>query len=463
MAKELLVDKIEKVLKEYGGSMHSEVIAEEVFSEDQKLHRTSPPISSVSTVLRNEENNKFMDLGNSKYMLLDTPRRSSVLNSYAKHLSEFIKFPDDISDKELLDMDQILNLIVNFRLALVEDEVCFADILDEINIEFSNEEKKRHQLVDATLLRRKLEELKADIEKLQKEGNVPRNQYLDGILESLAKVLKKASESKVKVSVLLLGKFVIGKHKPKVVIYYKNIQSACGGGWTDVLAGVFIHEMFHAWNYFKAGRNSRSVLVIDEPMVEFETLYFLKQLETFTRSQSHSQTDKVSRVKSDRECRVKEKQQKIGDVAAYGFGYYLFNKLRDAESRHWIEAYSNKSDYIDIKDKSVYMANNALTPVYPFMLEEAVEKWMREVIFDGCAIPTTARKYALRKMVLTCIKTIGRKCFEAKEIYAFAPIFKICMPHCPNIEEALKQEVHELVKEHLLETLSDDCYCVKLD
>jgi hypothetical protein len=88
---------------------------------------------------------------------------------------------------------------------------------------------------------------------------------------------------------------------------------------------------------------------------------------------------------------------------------------------------------------------------------------MREVIFDGYAIPTTARKYALRKMVLTCIKTIGRKCFEAKEIYAFAPIFKICMPHCPNLEEALKQELHELVKEHLLDTLPDDCYCVKLD
>ena len=70
---------------------------------------------------------------------------------------------------------------------------------------------------------------------------------------------------------------------------------------------------------------------------------------------------------------------------------------------------------------------------------------------------------SLRDLVLACIETIGRKYFEAKELYAFAPIFKACMPHCPNIEEALKQEVHELVKEHLLDTLPDDCYCVKLD
>ena len=70
---------------------------------------------------------------------------------------------------------------------------------------------------------------------------------------------------------------------------------------------------------------------------------------------------------------------------------------------------------------------------------------------------------SLRDLVLACIETIGRKYFEAKELYAFAPIFKACMPHCPNLEEALKQELHELVKEHLLDTLPDDCYCVKLD
>ena len=458
------IDSIEEVLKEYGGSMHSDVIAEEIIRKGQQSRRASHPRSRVNPELRDDANrDKFMDLGNSKYMLLDTSIRSSILNPYARHLSEFVKFPNDIStsekeilEKELLDKDQILNLIVNFRLRLVKDEVCFADLLDKLEVEFSNEEEMRDQYVDAALLRRKLEELKADVE--QNEGNGPGNQYLNGIEEAL----KSASEGEVKVSVRLLGEFVIGKPNPKVVIYYKNIQRACGDDWTDVLAGVFVHEMFHAWNYFNAG-GKRSVLAIDEPMVEFETLYFLKQLEafTFTQTPPHPLHDKVESVSRERLDRVQKKKQIIGDVAAYGFGYYLFNNLRDVESRHWIEAYSKKSDSINIIDKSVYEAKNALTPVYPFMSEKDVMKSMREFIFDGYAIPTTARNYALRKMVLACIETIGRKCFAVQELYVFAPIFKIYMPHCPNLEEELKQQLDELVKDGVLETLPHDCYSIK--
>ena len=462
------IDSIEEVLKEYGGSMHPDVIAEEIIRKGQQSRRASPPLSRVNPVLRDDAHrDKFMDLGNSKYMLLDTPIRSSILNPYARHLSEFVKFPNDIStsekeilEKELLDMDQILNLIVNFRLRLVKDEVCFADLLDKLEVEFSNEEEMRDKYVDAALLRRKLENLKADVEKKAKDkkskGNGPGNQYLNGIEEAL----ESASEGKVKVSVRPLGEFVIGKPNPKVVIYYKNIQRACGDDWTDVLAGVFVHEMFHAWNYFNAG-GKRSVLAIDEPMVEFETLYFLKQLEAFTHSKSHPLHDKVESVSRDRLGRVQNKKQIIGDLAAYGFGYYLFNNLRDVESRHWIEAYSKKSDSINIIDKSVYKAKNALTPVYPFMSEEEVMRWMREFIFDGYAIPTNARKYALRKMVLACIETIGRKCFAVQELYVFAPIFKIYMPHCPNLEEELKQQLDELVKDGVLEALPHDCYSMK--
>ena len=458
------IDSIEEVLKDYGGSMHSEVIAEEIIRKGQQSRRDSHPRSSVNPELRKAANrDKFMDLGNSKYMLLDTSIRSSILNPYARHLSEFVKFPNDIStsekeilEKELLDKDQILNLIVNFRLSLVKDEVCFADLLDKLEVEFSNEEEMRYQYVDAALLRRKLEELKADVEKQQNKGNCPGNQYLNGIEEDL----KSASEGKVKVSVRLLGEFVIGKPNPKVVIYYKNIQRACGDDWTDVLAGVFVHEMFHAWNYFNAG-GKRSVLAIDEPMVEFETLYFLKQLEAFTHSQSHPLHDEVESVSRNRLYRVQEKKQEIGDVAAYGFGYYLFCNLSDVESRHWIEAYSKKSDSINIIDESVYKAKNALTPVYPFMSEEDVQKCMREFIFDGYAIPTTARNYALRKMVLACIETIGRKCFAVQELYVFAPIFKIYMPHCPNLEDELKQQLDELVKDGVLEALPHDCYSIK--
>lgn len=73
----------------------------------------------------------------------------------------------------------------------------------------------------------------------------------------------------------------------------------------------------------------------------------------------------------------------------------------------------------------------------------------------------TVLQVSLHDMVLACIETIGRKCFEAKELYAFAPIFKACMPHCPNLEDALKQQLDELIKEDCLVALPHDCYIMK--
>ena len=53
--------------------------------------------------------------------------------------------------------------------------------------------------------------------------------------------------------------------------------------------------------------------------------------------------------------------------------------------------------------------------------------------------------------MLACIETIGRKCFDAQELYAFAPIFDVCVPECEDLENALKQQLEELVKEGVLE------------
>jgi hypothetical protein len=197
-------------------------------------------------------------------------------------------------------------------------------------------------------------------------------------------------------------------------------------------------------------------------MVEFETLYFLKELEVYTGSKI------VLSARVNRELRVEDKQLAIGDVAAYGFGYYLFKELikMDGESIKWIEAYSKKSASI----KKVKKVEDALIPIYPFMLEAEVMQWFKKIIFDRYTTSVTAGKSAatktglpvsLRDLVLACIKTIGRKCFEAKELYAFAPIFEVCVAVPGNLEDALKQQLEELVKEGVLEALSHDCYCVK--
>ena len=467
------VEAIERVLKENGIPMNYKVIAREIFRKGYK-EKYAP--FTVNPLLNKDENRaRFMSLDEGNYMLVDTLQRSSALyiqgNPKYKNVSDFIKFPDNLSqsDKELLDKDRLLDMIVNFCLPLVTDEVCFADIIDKLEgIEFSNKKKSRPKSVDDALLKEKLEELNAKIEKLQK-SNSPENQDLATLMEHAEKIKSLLNNPG---KVVVLGEFVESKSKPKVVIYYKNIQDNYGEKWEDVMAGVFIHEMFHAWNYFRAGKMSRSVMAIDEPMVEFETLYFLKELKVFTDLQSHPLKDNVSSVSDKMKDMVQKKQQSTGDVAAYGFGYYLFNDMKDYdyESRHWIETYSEKSDSINIKDLYVDNAIDTLLPIYPFNSEKKVMNWFREIIFDGYTTSVTAGKSAaaktgldvsLRDLVLACIKTIGRKGFEAKELYAFALIFEVCVAVPGNMEDALKQQLDELVKEGVLEALSHDCYCVK--
>ena len=391
-----------------------------------------------------------------------------------KSKSTFVRSPM-LSDLE----KDLLELIVNFRLPLVNGEVCFADILDNLEVQILDEEKSRPQSVDVTLLGEKLDELKKQIEEIESK-RLDDPQYSDlygGSLQGMSSVAGIAEQylyqpcgNKVEFSSLLLGEFVSGSN-PKVVIYYKSIKK-CIKGFEDcwlVMAAVFVHEMFHAWNYFNAGQ-SRSVLAIDEPMVEFETLYFLKKLEAYTHLRSHHLYNKVLTVRVNREFRVKNKQKSIGKEAAYGFGYYLFEKLSksDADSIKWIETSSKKSASINGSDPLVNQVQDALTPIYPFMSEDEVMKWFEKIIFDGTAICRTVGKSAaldvsLRDLVLACIKIIGRKCFAAQELYAFAPIFKVCVPQYQNLENALKQQLDELVNEGFLDALPHDCYGMKLE
>lgn len=405
-------------------------------------------------------------------------------NPAYKKASSFIDSPVPSQDEK-----DLLELIVNFQLPLDDkEEVCFADMLDKMEmqkVEFSNKDEKSDQDIDKALLEEKLDELKEKIKKIERKAKL--DQRLEALLarmKSAAKaievILDEASGDIVKIEVSLLGKFIPGKgeEKPKVVIYYENIHKVIKPNspnfarW-QVMAGVFVHEMFHAWNYFKAGQNSSSVLAIDEPMVEFESLYLLKELEAFTDSKDHGLHDKVQCVLSGMKDRVQKKQQEVGDLAAYGFGYYLFDKLSDpAESRDWIETYSKKSAKIQEKNPHVENAKEALIPVYPFLPkdEAAVKKLFKKIIFNKRVIPASAEELdatktgshvSLRDLVLACIETIGRKCFDAQELYAFAPIFKACMPHSSNLEEALKQQLDELVKSGVLDALPHDCYSRK--
>ena len=395
-----------------------------------------------------------------------------------KRASDLVKGSSVLSE---LEMD-LLELIVNFRRPLEKEVVCFADILDKLEVKFSDEDKKPYQkTIDKALLEKKLEELKKQIAEIRKKAEY--NHQLsnnDGaMLERMSSLVKKVerlladSGDKVVVDVKRFGEFIPGEDgEPKVVIYLKIIENNLErdeNRW-DVMAAVFVHEMFHAWNYFIAGGRT-SVLAIDEPMVEFATLYFLKELEAFTKAQKHSLKNNVLTVRSNRASRVQNKQQSIGDLAAYGFGYYLFKEFEEGnvDPIIWIETYSKKSASIS-RDSTVKNVEKALIPVYPFSSENDVMKLFKKIIFSRRAtLATTGMSTAtkigldvsLHDLVLACIKTIGRKCFDAQELYAFAPIFKVCVPQYQNLESALKQQLDELVNEGRLDALPHSCYSMK--
>ena len=488
------VEAIRKVLVEAGVPMHYKDITRTIIEKRYRLNFGDTPEMTVSNRLTtNPELFKRVKIG--VYELVKTSVTDEInlddidwdedikedVSNYKK-ASDFIK-----STVPSQDGKELLELIVNFSLA--KGVVCFADILDKLDVEILEEEGFRPQSVDATILREKLGELKEQIaDMVAKAEHNPnlRNEYERkmGLMRSAAEEaeqrLREASGEKIEFNIPILGEFVPGnkESKPKVVIYYENIKRICKRIYCEewkFLAGVFVHEMFHAWNYFKAEQKSRSVLAIDEPMVEFETLYFLKELAAFTSSQSHDLREKVASVMRDREYRVHNKQQLIGNVAAYGFGYYLFTEFEkgNVDPIIWIETYSKKSASIkgSDSDELVKEVEDTLIPIYPFKSEAMVMEWFREIILNRPTTYVTTGKSAvtkagshvsLRDLVLACIETIGRKCFDTQDIYAFAPIFKVCVPECQNLENALKQQLDELVNEGRLESLPHSCYSMKL-
>lgn len=491
------IEAITAVLAEAGTSMHSTNITDMVFAKGYRTNRTKHSYQVVYSRLY-KETSLFKNLGSCYFELIDTSVTApsshkkavggvgSVVvrpcTSYApsdpkyKRASDFVKGSSVLSPLEM----NLLELIVNFRLPLEKGEVCFADILDKLDVEILEKEGIRPQSVDAGLLKKKLGELKeqiADMEAKAEHNNESGDKLsrMHSAAKEAEKRLREASDGKIEFEIPLFGKFVSGnkESKPKVVIYLKGVENNLKSDesrW-GVMAGVFVHEMFHAWNYFIAG-GRRSVLAIDEPMVEFATLYFLKELEAFTKAQKHSLKNNVLTVRSNRASRVQNKQQSIGDVAAYGFGYYLFKEFEkgNVDPIQWIETYSKKS--ASISHPYVEKVEKTLIPIYPFKSESKVMKWFEKIIFSGRATlsttgVSTATKVgldvSLRDLVLACIKTIGRKCFDAQELYAFAPIFEVCVPECQNLENALKQQLDELVKEGHLDALPNDCYSIKRD
>jgi len=174
----------------------------------------------------------------------------------------------------------------------------------------------------------------------------------------------------------LMGVFVSppGPTVPTIVLFIDNMPSSSHDR-PAVLVPTFIHECFHAWNYMASNRNKRGILEVDEPMVEFSMLSFLKELS----ASSVTFADIFDYAYKD----VSQKINAVGETVAYGFGSTLFTRIPASERRQWISTYSIKNASINAYAPEVLAIKEKLNPIYEQQYENEVYDCFEKVIFGS--------------------------------------------------------------------------------
>lgn len=197
---------------------------------------------------------------------------------------------------------------------------------------------------------------------------------------SLASSMDNAFENGGVVTTSPLGEFI--EKEKRVNIYLDNVNKAASASVKDeyatresILITTFVHEMIHAWIFFARGEKVYAVREIEGAMVEFATLYFLKQI-----SQENKEFEPILKyaVRS-----VRQKQAVFGRLAANGYGYYLYSLLSKNEQQviKLFMVYSRNSGLIE-PSPFVKHIIIMLYPLYPFEREEEVFECLQELLLD---------------------------------------------------------------------------------
>lgn len=374
---------------------------------------------------------------------------------------------------------EFLELIINFNLPLVSTKVCFADILPKISVEFSPEIKTRTSKVTAADLASQIPIIEKEIESLEKEalsidkilntrnynendplrkksGKIWRSIDLLYTLKNAIQKLLRTPSTEVDVDFPVLGEFTPSP-SPTVVLYYNNLKWP---RWAT-MAQVFIHEMFHAWNYFRAGDVTRSVMVVDEPMVEFASLYFIKELAHHLSTLGHHLQADCEYLLTESIDSIERKQHSVGDLPAYGFGAYIYKNITH-DAIEWIEVYSARSAQLDKHSNDIKTIQSKLIPVFPIGEEKKVLDLFRKVIFEkalhstGASSSGTSSALTHKDLLLECIKTLPSKTFDTYDIMKFGAIFSLVFPNINknNLNTILQSALDELTSEGSIECFS---------
>lgn len=376
----------------------------------------------------------------------------------------------------------VLDLVLNNPFTLKSTNVNFGDLASKVRVELSPELKCNTYSMSASAINEHLEQLNKQHDIIYKEFQELHKKFpnrllhqddtlkeksdqlemrVSSIYNSICRtknLLRNAIGGKVLIETPILGEF-ISSPTPKIVLYYKNIQKKASYN-SSGLTPVFIHEMFHAWNYFEAGCQNRSVMGIDEAMVEFATIHYLDTLADNLAKTDREKSEFISNQADWQKRQVRDKQKSIGDIAAYGFGYYLAENI-SADAALWIEAYAGKSASLNSSDAKVGKVTKALTPFYPFDTEAKVLKQLKDVIFDNGQVKTQATRtlhVSQVDILKSCLETIPQNDFTVDDVYKFEPIFKTLYPSNMHLRDKLRQLLQKLVALGEITRTSEGCY-----
>ena len=466
----------------------------------------------------NSRNGKFPSATVSKYELFIQELRSGGIittHNCTSHTSatavksaipvnpNYVKANEIIKSSVPSDLEkELFENIINHRMHLNSISVCFADIINQLDLVFSPDKKEREEFVGIDALQKQLDVLKEERIRIRKEIENSENESKK-LRASLAKqgIPPYESEQENKLSyqrqllyikedhiitqihiienairsgetglvqkTKILGEF-ISLPNPTVVLYYNNIDNEYSTtSRYEKLCGTFVHEMFHAWNYFMAGKNSRSVLVVDEPMVEFASLVFLEDLHQKAVNSNTTVTGQLNEIFNKRLWLVKQKQREIGSTAAYGFGAYLYENI-GTDNKRWIEEYSWKSAIIPKNSSKVKKIEELLIPCFPAGREDVALKAMEKIIFDKIGIKTTSHSSIVKSgsnvqpnikdLMIACIETLLQPYFSLYDIERYEKILQVVFPLNKNLKDDIQQILEDLVSDGYLEKISSDIY-----
>ncbi len=276
---------------------------------------------------------------------------------------------------------------ITSKTLFLEKELFFNidSLMTHTSLVLSGEKKTRLNVPDPDEIRREIEQLEQLSDSIINDAamecpdfnpedsdhrNLSPEQYSDiiGTFSDQKKALEGIlASASVPVPVPVLGEFghdASGRNM--VVLYVNNIDAAAGGDSVTamcLMAYTLIHEYWHSFFHNVGIGKNPTFSCAEEPMAEFGSLVFLDYLVGQNCSGSSVFSD-LSQTLQLAINEVQKKQTQKGFIAAYGFGYYLYdNHLSDAE--FLLSSYANISSVIDPEAMESKTYRYLVYPVYP--------------------------------------------------------------------------------------------------